>query len=358
MLRPILAVVLSAIVAVPASGAVITVGPAGDFKTIADAVDAANALAGADTISIAPGTYLNDFAHITTSMTITGAAVLQATVAPPNNKAIMLIDGFNAQVTVNGLTFTGAAIDAGQGGNGAGIRDQQTGPNAALTVLNSVFRNNQDGILQGANNFGEVVTIAGSRFENNGRTGQEHGIYVNAAESLSVAGSYFCGEVGGGHLLKSRALATTVTGSTFFDGAIDPANPGCGAGTSSYAIDLSNGGVGTLTGNSITQGAGSPNLFMIDYGGEGLKYTDNSLSLTGNTLVNTKPGGVALLDAPCVPVQLSSNNFTGVAPPSTCIADGSPPPPPSAVNAPGSSLFWLGLAVLAGGLLGRNVKLA
>ena len=54
-----------------------------------------------------------------------------------------------------------------------------------------------------------------------------------------------------GHDIKSRAALTTVTGNTLDDGV---------TGTTSYAIDISNGGVATITSNTITQGADTRTL--------------------------------------------------------------------------------------------------
>ena len=51
--------------------------------------------------------------------------LLQATVPLPNEKGIILAD---ASLEVNGLTFEGAAIASSLGGNGAGVRDQNTQP--------------------------------------------------------------------------------------------------------------------------------------------------------------------------------------------------------------------------------------
>ena len=104
-------------------------------------------------IQVAPGTYTNDFSLVTRPMTIevdprrAGSPVLlEATVSLPNQKGIILTF---ASLTVDGLTFLGAMIDNSLGGNGAGIRDQNTAAGATLIVRNSVFTKNQEGILTG-----------------------------------------------------------------------------------------------------------------------------------------------------------------------------------------------------------------
>ena len=73
-------------------------------------------------------------------------ATLKATENLPNEKGIILT---TASLTVNGLDFTGAKISDALGGNGAGIRDQNSGPAASLVVQNSTFTGNQEGILTG-----------------------------------------------------------------------------------------------------------------------------------------------------------------------------------------------------------------
>jgi hypothetical protein len=215
-------------------------------------------------------------------------------------------------LTVNGLTFTGAQIDNSLGGNGAGIRDQTTDPGAMLVVLNSTFTGNQEGILTG-DNAGETVTVANSSFVNNGNPNSDyfqHALYVNGG-SLTVSGSLFCGQLIG-HDIKSRAQVTIVTSNQLYDGAANPAL-GCNAGSSSFAVDLPNGGAAIISGNQIVQGAASPNYKMIDYGEEGLAYGNNSLVVLGNSFTSSgTPSATAVYDPYCVTAQLGNNTFSGI----------------------------------------------
>jgi hypothetical protein len=296
----------------------IDVGPGGQHQTISGAVTAANGDANPDSyyvINVVPGTYLNDFAEVTRPMTIRSdpafpgrRTILKATVPLPNQKAIILTF---ASLHVRGLVFEGARIANSLGGNGAGIRDQQTGPGARLVVENSIFRHNQEGILQG-NDFDEAITIVNSRFVNNGNPDInyfQHAVYVNDAASLSVTNSLFCGQLIG-HNIKSRALVTTVSNNRIYDGAAGPAP--CRVGSSSLAIDLPNGGVATIAGNQLIQGPASPNYKIVDYGEEALSYPENSLVVTDNSFVNTAPTAIGIYDPNCIPVQTSGNSFDGV----------------------------------------------
>jgi hypothetical protein len=99
--------------------------------------------------------------------------------ATPGSQVVLDADGsvplrgpdkgiYSEQLTVNRLTFERARTPAG--GNGAGIRDQSAG-NTPLTVENSIFKGNQDGILTETASvtvFGEKITIKNSLFFNNG----------------------------------------------------------------------------------------------------------------------------------------------------------------------------------------------
>ena len=206
---------------------VLQAGPGGQYQSISAAVDAADTdadLGNYYEIKVMPGTYTNDFPYVMWPMTIEvnpnhmgSPVVLKATVGLPNEKGIILTV---ASLTVNGLTFTGAQIENSLGGNGAGIRDQNTGPGAVLMVLNSTFTGNQEGILTG-NDAGETITVMNSQFTNNGNANIsyfQYALYVNEAGSLTVSNSLFCGQLIG-HDIKSRAQVTIVNGNQLYDGA-------------------------------------------------------------------------------------------------------------------------------------------
>jgi hypothetical protein len=306
-----------------AGNVTLKVGPKAPYQTISAAVSFADSKTNPNDyfiIDVAPGTYTNDFPQVTRPMTIQTAAigrpvVLNATELLPNEKGIILN---LSNLTVNGLTFQGATISNGLGGNGAGIRDQNVSTaNPYLIVINSTFVNNQEGILTGYNS-AQSITITNSTFKNNGNPDIghfQHALYVNYAGSLTVTGSMFCGQLIG-HDIKSRALSTTVSNNRLYDGQADPV-VGCRAGTTSYAIDLPNGGVASISGNLITQGAASPNSIMVSYGEEGLMTSTNSVMVSNNTFTNigTLPATGIFQQPQCVPVKLTGNRFTGVATP-------------------------------------------
>ena len=80
------------------------------------------------------GTYINDFATITTKITVEGVGGMVNLVAtmPPNGKAILVT---TTDVTLDHLSFSGAAV---ADGNGAGVRYQD----GNLIVNNCLFTNN------------------------------------------------------------------------------------------------------------------------------------------------------------------------------------------------------------------------
>ena len=233
------------------------------------------------------GTYVNDFASFSTSITIEGVggmAHLQATQPPPDGKAIFTIS--NANVTINHLEFSGAAV-ADQ--NGAGIRYQ--GGN--LVVRNSYFHDNQDGILA-ANDLAGTIQIISSEFARNGAgDGRSHGIYVNALAALKIEGSYFH-DTYVGHHIKSRATSTIIENSRIVDGN----------STASYSIDLPNGGVG--------QGPNSPNSAIIHYGGEATPAAGSSLLIANNVIENFRSTGIGVLNQTAIAVDFDYNQLYNV----------------------------------------------
>jgi hypothetical protein len=186
-----------------------------------------------------------------------------------------------------------------------------------LVVLNSIFVDNQEGILTG-DNASQSILIANSTFKNNGNPNAnycQHALYVNDAGSLTVTSSVFCGQLIG-HDIKSRALVTSVSDNQLYKGQADPA-VGCGAGSASYAIEIANGGIATISGNIIIQGVASQNYATVSHGQEGLLYSTNILLVSNNTFtdIGSDPAIGILQDPACVPVQLVGNTFTGVASP-------------------------------------------
>ncbi len=155
-------------------------------------------------------------------------------------------------MTITGFSFSGVKIPAGDGGNGAGIRYQS----GNLTLNEDYFHGNQDGLLAtpfvtGAGN----ITINESEFGPNGTTnGQTHNLYVGMIGSLTITNSYFH-DANTGHEIKSRAEVNTIENNRILDNN----------GTTSYSIDLPNGGQDIVSGNIIEKGLHSETNKMISF---------------------------------------------------------------------------------------------
>jgi hypothetical protein len=265
---------------------VLTVGPGKEYQTIAAAVQAA---ANGDLILVQPGTYTNDFADISRSVTIAGAGglvTIDAAEAPPNEKGIFVID---ASVQIDNVVFEGAAIPVSEGGNGAGIRYQ----GGAMVLHNDAFIGNQNGILAAAvdNLPVNTITITGCTFDNNGNStgpdaGFTHNCYISTGVTTLTATHDVFERANVGHELKSRAQTNIITNNIFYDGP---------TGTASYSIDLPDGGRDTVSGNIIEKGPEAENDAIIHFGGEGIPYAGSTLSITGNTIINDLGANAVLL---------------------------------------------------------------
>lgn len=301
-LRWMVALGTGLVMAGPGLGAarVLTVGPTGEFAAPSQAATAAR---DGDTIEIAAGTYTGDVAvwrqNGITIRGVGGRPVLDAAGQSAEGKAIWVIQGDN--VVIDNIAFVGARVSDQ---NGAGIRHE----GGALTIRNSLFKDNEEGILTN-NDREQSLVIEGSEFADNGiadGAGQVHAIYAGAIRELSVRSSYFHGTKIGHHI-KSRAATTTVLCSTIVDGP---------SGTASFEVDISIGGDAIIMGNVFHKGAQSDNTGMIAYGNEGLKNEGRSLIVLNNTLITDAGSGVFVLiakQARPIFAHVSNNIFIGKA---------------------------------------------
>lgn len=272
--------------------AVLTVGAGKQYATIAAAVAASH---DGDTVQVNAGTYTNDFVTVNTKISIVGVGGMVNLVSTssgiPNGKGIMVV---NNDLTIDHLSFSGAKVASG---NGAGIRYQA----GNLTIKNSYFHDNQDGILANASPTG-TITIDHSEFAHNGSgDGYTHNIYIGEIASFTLTNSYMHDAVVG-HEVKSRAHSNTIKNNVIADGA---------NGTASYDIDLPNGGVGVISGNFIEKGAHASNSPLIHFGGEGTPYAGSSLLVQNNTLISDKAGAYSLFNATSYTAKMDGNKLWG-----------------------------------------------
>jgi hypothetical protein len=189
--------------------------------------------------------------------------------------------------------------------------------NYTLTVQNTTFIGNQTGMLTDAS-FPLNVVLINDIFMNNGNPnppepgGTTHGIYIGSnLQSLNAMGNEFCG-TNVGHDIKSRAAVNMIENNTIYNGAADPNQPSCNVGSSSFALDLPNGGAALVVGNTMIKGTAAATPILFAYGEEGLLDPTNSITFIDNTMDGNYPGATGVLDAPSppIPVQGNNNSFT------------------------------------------------
>jgi hypothetical protein len=249
-----------------------------------------------DTVLIDPGAYNDCAVWRANNLTIaaSGPGVVFAG-KTCQSKAIFVIDGND--VLVRGITFTHAAVPDH---NGAGIRGQ--GGN--LTVEDSRFLDNEEGILAGALPHA-TIRVSDSDFHGNGSCAAAcaHGIYVGAIGLLIVENSRF-DDTHEGHDIKSRALRAIIRHNMISDGP---------DGHSSYLIDIPNGGDVLLENNLLSKGPHSDNTSTaIAIGEEGQHNPTHTLIIRRNRFSNLLPGPtVFVTNRTTVPVELEGNTLTG-----------------------------------------------
>ncbi|HRI26871.1 MAG TPA: hypothetical protein PK239_10715 [Chitinophagales bacterium] len=223
-----------------------------------------------------------------------GLATLNANGNSAENKAIWVLKGANT--TVENIAFTGCTVPDL---NGAGIRQEGAG----LTLRHCYFHHNQMGILAGANAASNIlIEHCEFAYHGEGAGGYSHNVYINQVNSLTFRYNYSHHSITG-HTLKSRAYNNYI----YYNRIGDEAD-----GTSSYNIDLPNGGKSYLIGNTVQQAPTSPNSGIISYGAEGLSNPVNELYMAHNTVVNNKANGTFVFAASgSTQVQLVNNLFAG-----------------------------------------------
>lgn len=261
----------------PARAATHTTWRVGPGETLTRVADALQQAQDGDTIAVLPGTYRADVAVIRQRrLHIVGVGaqpVLQADGRHAEGKAIWVVrDG---DITVENIAFRGARVPDH---NGAGIRFER----GHLQLRRCSFTDNQMGLLTG-NHGDAVLDIADCHFgdapDNPGSL--PHLLYVGRIAALRLSGSVLQqGMVG--HLLKCRARTATITSNRFDDGR---------TGRASYEVDLPNGGLVVMEGNTLVQSPLTENPVMLSYGAEGQPWPDSQLTLRNNTFINRRTQG-------------------------------------------------------------------
>jgi len=270
------------------------VGPGRRFEKPSDVA----ALVGpGDIVKIAPGTYADcavwpgsapGLKLIGTDGKVTLADKVCA------DKAIFVVQGDDT--LVRGITFKGAKSSDH---NGAGIRLESR----KLTIEDSHFVGNEDGILTFSTPQGELV-IRNSSFENNGNCIEcGHGLYVGHFAHVRIEHSTFVGQHTGHHI-KSRAANTEIIDTIVRDGP---------DGTSSYLVDIPNGGNLMMLGDTLEKGPLAENkTTAISIGAEGVNNPTNSIRILNCVFTNNTGGQTAFVTTYTdAPIELDGNTLKG-----------------------------------------------
>jgi hypothetical protein len=286
-----------------AASRVLTVGPGKQYSTIRQAAAAATA---GTVIEVDPGNYPDDIVvWRTNNVTVRGMGSVRphvyATKVIPyasgndlqNGKGLWVVDGTG--VRIENFELSGAKVTDQ---NGAGVR----GEGRNLTICNSYLHDNEDGFLGEA--YG-TLTIEYSSFANNGiGDGHTHNVYVDdggTPDSTLVFRYNDSSHSIIGHMLKTRAPVNYILYNRMMDEA---------DGTSSYNIDVSNGGLVYAIGNVLQQGPNTDNSAIIAYGAEGLlSGRTHALYLVNNTIVNDRGSGQFVTAASGISTFRSINNL-------------------------------------------------
>jgi hypothetical protein len=105
-----------------------------------------------------------------------------------------------------------------------------------------------------------------------------------------------------GHLVKSRSRENYILYNRIMDEA---------DGTSSYVIDLPNGGLSYVVGNLLQQGPNTDNPTILIYGEEGATNPSQTLYVVNNTFVNDRASGTFVELSGGTTATLQNNLFVG-----------------------------------------------
>ncbi|VAX32258.1 hypothetical protein MNBD_NITROSPIRAE01-374, partial [hydrothermal vent metagenome] len=249
-----------------------------------------------DVVEIDAGLYSADVAvwnaNDLTLRGVGGRAHLRADGANAQGKGTWIINGDN--VTLENIEFSGAAVP---GDNGAGIRHQ----GGDLTIRYCYFHDNENGILTDSHPSAHIL-IEYSEFAYNGAgDGYSHNLYIGNIQRFTFQHNY-SHHAKNGHNLKSRARENVILYNRIMDES---------DGTSSYAVDLPDGGLSVVMGNVLQQGPDTGNSSIVSYAAEDAVNPIQALYFVNNTLVNDRGSGSFLQISGNPELRVVNNLFVG-----------------------------------------------
>ncbi len=273
-MQAILPLLLAASIALTASrAAILKVGSTQSLRTPGAAARVAQ---DGDTVEIDAGDYTGDGAvwraNRLTLRGVNGTARLDAAGKSAERKAIWVIKGND--ILIEHIEFSGCSVPDR---NGAGIRLE----GANLTVRHCRFRNNENGILTGIHPESDIL-VEHCEFAGNGfGDGYSHNLYIGTVRRFTLR---YCWSHGArtGHLVKSRAAENLILCNRLDDGP---------DGSSSYVVDLPDGGRSFILGNLLRHGPRAENGTGVSYAAESTKNQTPRLYVAHNTFISERPAG-------------------------------------------------------------------
>jgi hypothetical protein len=272
---------------------VLQVGPT---RALRRPSEAARIARDGDIVEIDAGPYPGDVAVWTQSglrlRGVGGRAVLDSRGATADDQGIWVLRGND--ITVENVELAGARSRAR---NGSGLRF--TGRN--LTVRNSVFRDNEAGLLTW-NDPDSDILVEHSVFARNGYgDGQSHNIYIGSVRSFTLRFSH-SHDARVGHAVKSRAAANRILYNRLTDEE---------DGNSSYLVDLPVGGDSYVIGNEFLKGARAENPNAISYASERPGIETGRLWVVNNSVHNRYLNATFVRNRSQRPVHVINNVLAG-----------------------------------------------
>ncbi|PCI70460.1 MAG: hypothetical protein COB26_02925 [Piscirickettsiaceae bacterium] len=244
-----------------------------------------------DTVTIGPGTYHEPLIIRANYVKIIGAGHVIIENTQAEGKGAILTKG--DFTTISNIECRHITV---ADNNGACVRHE----GSHLELNHVYFHNSQTGLLTGKN--AGLVAINNSRFESLGKNGQAHGIYTNGGE-LYISNSLFIAAKSEGHEIKSRSRKTMIQNSIIASLS----------SKDSRLIDISQGGILSIKNSILQQGPFTANGDMIGFGLESMPYPENSIELSGNTIILERNGHNVLIHKKNESTLLTSKNNVIIA---------------------------------------------
>lgn len=233
-----------------------------------------------DTVEIDAGLYSGDVGTWTKNdliiRSVGGMAHLEAAGKNAGGKGIWVITGNHTYI--ENIEFSDCTVPDN---NGAGIRQEGAG----LELRHCYFHDNENGVLTGANPSSDILFEACEFARNGFGDGYSHNMYIGNIRTFTMRFCY-SHHAKVGHCVKSRAMNNYILYNRIMDE---------NTGSASYLINLPNGGMSIVLGNTMMKGVNAQNRTLVDYGSEGLSNPHKQLYVVNNTMVSTRPSGATFV---------------------------------------------------------------